>query len=293
VSAPGRARHSPDPGALARGTVASVSGEQGDIVISESAPPSGLPPGVTVISIYPMYSAGQVALATFFGGPLGGAWLMALNYKRLAEPGKARIAVLLGVLAVAALIAIGFAAGPDSLLWLMLAPIVVTSWLAKELQGAAYDRHVAVGGSRGSRWRAAGLGVVSLVVYLAAIFGTLTIHYFAIRPDRVMIEHNSVFYTDGVSRAEAQRVGEALFALDGRRDTRWGVEVTRDGDRPVIAFIVSTKQVKPSDDKIEPVLHHYAEPLSREVYGGAPVDIWLIDGLFRQRAKLSWESRPR
>jgi len=49
-----------------------------------------------------------------------------------------------------------------------------------------------------------------------------------------------------------------------------------------------------SDQQIQRNLHELAEPLSRAVYGGAPVDIWLIDApAFRPRVKLSWESRPR
>jgi hypothetical protein len=240
-----------------------------------------------------MYSAGQVALATFLGGPLGGGWLMALNYKRLGEPGKAPIAIVLSVLAMAALIAIGLVAGQGAVLWLMIVPVFVVSQLAKFLQGAAYDRHVALGGSRGSRWRAAGLGVVSLAIYFAAIVGTIIIHFVATVPDKVMIGENSVFYTDGVPRSEAQMVGEELVALDHHRmDAKWGVEVTRDGHRPVVAFIFPrAKDI--SDHNIQTFLHQLAEPLSRKLYGGAPVDVWLVNGMFRPRAKLSWESRPR
>lgn len=92
---------------------------QSDTPTSESASPSELPAGVTVISIHPMYSPGQVALATFLGGPLGGGWLMAVNYKRLGEPAKMRAAIGLSVLAMAAQVAIGCAI-PGRLAFLLL-----------------------------------------------------------------------------------------------------------------------------------------------------------------------------
>jgi hypothetical protein len=244
-----------------------------------------------VISIHPMYSMAQIILATLIGGPLGGGWLMALNYKRLGEPGKARIAFVLGVLAMAGLIAIGFAAGRDATGPLIVAPVIAVWMLAMHLQADAYKRHVAVEGRRASSWRAAGLGVVSLVIYAAAFAGAIVVHLVATTPDKVMIGKASVFYTDSVPRAEAQRVGDVLVSLNFRTDAKWGVEVTRDGNRPVIAFITTSEDR--TNSSVRAVLHRLAMPLSRDVYWGVPVDIWLVDGAFRLREKLSWESQPR
>lgn len=265
---------------------------QGNTPTSESASPPELPAGVTVISIHPMYSAGQVTLATFLGGPLGGGWLMAVNYKRLGEPAKMRAAIGLSVLAMAAVIAIGFALGNHAAWGLALVPIVVMRALAEALQGDAYRRHVAAGGSRGSSWRAAGLGGVSLVIYLGVICGALAIAFVATRPDVVMIGGTSVAYTDGAPRAEAEAVGEELLAIQHLgRDAKRSVEVTRDGDRRVVAFVM--KDVAFSDDEVQVVYHQFAEPLSRKVYGGAPVDIWFLDGMLQPHTRLSWETRPR
>ncbi|HEX3474977.1 MAG TPA: hypothetical protein VHT91_08040 [Kofleriaceae bacterium] len=261
-------------------------------VDSKSPPTPGLPADVTVISIHPMYSAGQVTLATFLGGPLGGAWLIGLNYKRLGEPAKARTAIGLGVLAMAALIAIGLATGGMFTLVLAFIPILALNMLASSLQGDAYDRHVSAGGSRGSSWRAAGLGVASLAIYFAAIASVIEIRAAATRPDKVMLGESSVFYTDGVPRAEAQRVGEELVALKQlRTDAKWSVEVTRDGDRRVVAFVLKDSAF--SKDEPRERFHRLAEPLSRDVYDGAPVDVWLIDAMLRPHVKLDWETRPR
>jgi hypothetical protein len=264
---------------------------QADTPTSERASSSELPAGVTVISIHPIYSPGQVALATFLGGPLGGGWLMAVNYKRLGEPAKMRGAIGLSVLAMAAVIAIGFVIGSGAAWVLALLPFIVMRALAEALQGDAYRRHVALGGSRGSNWRAAGLGGVSLVIYLGVIWGALTIEFLATRPEVVMVGATSVAYTDGVPRAEAEAVGEALLEIQHLgRDARRSVEVTRDGDRRVVALVM--KDFAFSDDEVQVGFHLLAERLSSKVYGGAPVDVWFLDGMLRPHTRLSWETRP-
>jgi hypothetical protein len=265
---------------------------QGDTSTPESASPPGLPAGVTVISIHPMYSPRQVALATFLGGPLGGGWLMAVNYKRLGEPAKMRRAIVLSVLAMAAVIAIGFVLGNGAAWVLALLPVFAMREVASALQGAAYLRHVEAGGSRGSSWRAAGLGGVSLVIYLGVIFGIVALQFVVNGPrDAVMVGGTGVFYTDGIPRTEAEAVGEELLAIQHLgRDAKRSVQVTRDGDRRVVGFVM--KDVAFSDDEVQMEYHQFAEPLSRKVYGGAPVDVWFLDGNMQPHAKLSWETRP-
>jgi len=101
-----------------------------------------------------------------------------------------------------------------------------------------------------------------------------------------------VFYTSGVSPTEARAVGEALVALNYlRKDARVSAEVTRDGDRRVVAFVM--KHTAFSDDKLQFWFHTRTQPLSRKVYDGAPVDVWLIDDRLQPQIKLSWETRPR
>lgn len=204
-----------------------------------------------------MYGADQVCFATFLGGSVGGGWLMTLNYQRLGEPAKAHLATGLSVLAMAALIAIGLAIPSlPTLLLLWFVPTFVMWWLAQSLQGAAYNRHVAAGGSRGSTWRVAGLGVASL----AMCCGGTVCYEAATEPDavisgpmhEVMIGESSVLYTLDVTQAEAQRVGEELAALEylprtdrGGYVVPWAAAVTREGDRRVVAF---SMQNRPSDD---------------------------------------------
>lgn len=139
----------------------------------KSVSPSGLPANVTVISIRPMYSAAQVGAATVLGGPLGGAWLIALNYRRLDAPRKAGTAIVLGVLAMAAVIALGLVASYGVIRLLVMLPGIMVAGLAELLQGPRYVRHVAIGGTRGSNWSAAGVGLVCLPLHLVPIAGAV------------------------------------------------------------------------------------------------------------------------
>jgi hypothetical protein len=145
-------------------------------VVSDDASSSELPASVTVISLCPMYSASQVAAATVLGGPLGGAWLIALNYKRLDAPRKADTAIVLGLIAMAAVIAIASMAPYGVMRLLVILPSILTAGLAELLQGAGYVRHVVAGGRRGSSWRAAGIGVMCLPSHLLPIIGAAMIH---------------------------------------------------------------------------------------------------------------------
>jgi hypothetical protein len=246
---------------------------------------SGLPPGVTVISIRPMYSPGQATFATFLGGPLGGAWLLALNYQRLAQPGKARATIGVAVLATVAALLVAFALpGPTSPLAIGL--VVAMHWIAKGLQGAAYNRHVALGGSVGSSWRAAGVGLLAAAITFSAIVGIALLD----TPPEIVAGNGNVRYTGGATRAEAQGVGDELVAQHYGAGHRFSVELTRDRGRSVVELAVEDFVFSDSDVQIK--FHELAEPLSKRAFGGSQVDIWLTDGEFKPHVKLTWESRP-
>jgi hypothetical protein len=190
-------------------------------------------------------------------------------------------------------VALGLLVPPTAVLFVLLFPPMVANGLAERLQGADYVRHAAVGGRSGSSWRALGVGVAVLPIYLAPILGGAVIHLahttgFA---DTVMVGRNRVNYTEGVVPAEARRVGQRLVELaPDRSDAGWTIEVTRDGDRPVVGFVVADSA---SLDPEVRSAYQLAEELSRAVYGGAPIDVWLVDPTLRPRVKLRWESRPR
>jgi hypothetical protein len=151
----------------------------GDVPVP-GRPASGLPAGSTVIPSYPMYSAGQIAAATFLGSPIAGGWLLALNYKRLGEPRSARAAIGLSVLAMAALIASALVVLDRAMSSLGITPVVVMYvvyvvmmyWIAKSLQDAGYQRHLARLGRTASNLRVLGIALASLAS-LAICGGTI------------------------------------------------------------------------------------------------------------------------
>jgi hypothetical protein len=247
---------------------------------------------VTVVSIRQLYSPGEVALATVFGGPLGGAWLLARNYRRLDARRKAYAALAIGALAMAAVVAIGLLIPPTGVVFLLLFPPIVAIALAERLQGADHVRHAVIGGRTRSSWRALGVGVALIPIYLAPILGGAIVHLVADSPDMMMVGGNRVYYTAGVVPAEARKVGQELAILDpDSHGGPWSFEVTRDGDRPVIGVVIPQREiVDPAADRAG---RRLAERLSRAVYGGAPIDVWLLGSELQPRVKLRWESRPQ
>jgi hypothetical protein len=250
------------------------------------------PAGVTVVPAYPLYSSGQIAAATFLGGTIAGGWLLALNYKRLGEPRRARAAIALGALAMAGVIAAAFVIPERAMSSLGLVPVIAMYWIAKSLQGAAYQRHLARLGQLGSSWRAAGVALASLAICGGAVFGAVIGYETWRAPDELAVGDGNVLYTDGITRAEARTVGEALLALDRfHTGTAWTVELARVDQRRVVAFVV--KDFVFTDDQAQQGFHELADELSRRAFAGDPVDIWLADDDLDPHVKLTWDARPR
>jgi len=65
-----------------------------------------------------------------------------------------------------------------------VAPAFAAYQLATVLHGAAYDRHVAAGGRRGSFGRAAALGLLSAAICYAAMIGALIFWSFVTMPHK-------------------------------------------------------------------------------------------------------------
>jgi len=129
-------------------------------------------PGAAV----PLYSANQVALATFFGTVLGGSIVLALNERRLGRSQAALVAVALGVLGTLVVVGLAFVlpdGAPSAPFGLV--SILALRAIAARRQQALFDQHVGFGGKRASSWAAFGLGLASLVVVFVPIFVILAV----------------------------------------------------------------------------------------------------------------------
>jgi hypothetical protein len=108
---------------------------------------------------YRLFDNISVFIATFFGGPLAGAILMARNYSRFGDQAAVVRTVFAGVVATGLLLAIGNLVPSGLQLPLAVSALAAITGIARALQGAAVEKHVRLGGRIASRWLAFGIGV--------------------------------------------------------------------------------------------------------------------------------------
>lgn len=129
--------------------------------------------GVTDISGYKLFSAGQIAAGTFFGTIFTGGYILAENYYRLNETkrGNSRIFRSVFYFLIYVLSAVIFSElpkGTDGLwLWVLIGFIFVYKSEFKRKQADKFTEHLAHGGEKYSNWFVALLCLLSLAAYFA------------------------------------------------------------------------------------------------------------------------------
>jgi hypothetical protein len=116
-----------------------------------------------------VYVPNHVGLAAFLGSPMAGAWILGSNYAALERYADRTRALVIGFVATVALFALASLlpeGAPGS--FIAIGYAIGLRELAKHLQGKDIDRVLSTGGTKYSAWRAAGVGVVCLVVIVAA-----------------------------------------------------------------------------------------------------------------------------
>jgi hypothetical protein len=110
-----------------------------------------------------LYSPGSVTIATLLGSPLAGAIVMALNYDRMGQRKTAWQCCALGFVGTVALFALGiiFPKLPNGA---AVGSVVGMYYAAKSAQGPQFQQHIQQGGRADSPWKAAGIGLLCLVV---------------------------------------------------------------------------------------------------------------------------------
>lgn len=119
----------------------------------------------------PLYRLAAVGIATFFGTPIAGAWVIVQNLKALRRGHEARNAWLMGIGLTLGIFLLGYFL-PDNISG---TPIAIASvfgmyQFAKQSFGVALERHLAGGGQWRSNWRAFGVSLLILLGVLAALF---------------------------------------------------------------------------------------------------------------------------
>lgn len=132
-----------------------------------------------------LYSQVAINLATFLGGPLAAGYLIRANYLSFNEPHKGRQALLIGIAATVVLFTTLFMI-PEAIvdkIPIVVIPAtytVIIYFIVERIQGDRLNQHQEAEGEFYSRWKAAGVGLLSLIILLIGIFGY---SYFAINAE--------------------------------------------------------------------------------------------------------------
>ena len=239
--------------------------------------PLDLPTPSVPPSAIRLYSPNQIGLAGFLGSPVAAGSLLAMNWARLGEPDKARQAVLVGIAATAGLVGLAMAL-PDSLAHgVAIGSVVMVFHIGRQLQGKLFDAHVYAGGGLESSWRAAGTGVLSMVV-LIAVLAVGDMAKAAMR-DKVVFGAFQTVYEEGTAKpADAQKLGAHLkkigFFTEAGENGK-DVTLTLAADKVDVAFVIQADSAdKP---EIGAAFQEIGDGISKDVFDGRAVTVRLCN----------------
>ena len=176
------------------------------------------------------FTPGQVALATFFGGPVAGGVLMFINHRRAGQANAGLFALLVGIVLTAVLLALGIAIQSPVGNFLAIGGIVAMMQFAK-VQEPKLGPSV-----KASGWAAFGIGMASLVL----IGGTAIGYFVMAQPPSVDFNNGEeVQYAGGATESEARALGNLLKEegyFDGSNAAT--VRVEHDHGETVVSFVV-------------------------------------------------------
>jgi hypothetical protein len=130
--------------------------------ISADPPPPGAPPA------YKLYSPGHIFMASFLGVPIGGFYLLSANRRRMGHSGLATATLVVGIVVTAATaaMAVVLPRGPSYSI-----PMAISTalWYYAKQDEPLLDAHVGKGGQMESAWKAAGVGLASMIALLVLL----------------------------------------------------------------------------------------------------------------------------
>lgn len=241
---------------------------------------AGTAPAVQNVPTYRLYDTTAIGIAAFFGAPIAGTALMAINYRRLGRHKDAVTIFLAGLLVTAAVAAALF----NLPQWVTGAiPILlftVTYQMGKNLQGPIIARHINQGGELSSRWAAFGLSVVCCMALVAVIFsGTLAylIGSTAVHNARTLVmigQHDNIFISGTATKQDALKLGDALKQAGYFKDRGISALLDKSANDTIVSFTVQDGTWN------QPDMVAAFEEVGREVapsVGGMPIKVRLVD----------------
>lgn len=203
-------------------------------------PPSGgeAEPSLPVPA-YTLFDSVSVALATLLGSPVAGAALMAVNYRRLGQAGRAVTTLAMGVAVTILAGWFGYKVPHVFSTGLAVGLLLGMRSYSQMTQGAALEQHASQGGKLGSRWVASGVGVAVLAAMLGGVFLVLWETQAVDLGSKVMIgAHDAVYYSGGATEHDARALGDKLKEMGYFTDKGVTVFLSRDPSGPVVSFTV-------------------------------------------------------
>jgi hypothetical protein len=122
------------------------------------------------------YSQKAIGIATFIGGPLAAGYLIRENYLTLNKPDEGKKSLIIGIISTIILFG-GIFIIPESILDKVpnqILPLIYTGiiyLIVEKIHGQILNKHKENKNEFFSGWRAAGIGLISLVVLSIGIFG--------------------------------------------------------------------------------------------------------------------------
>jgi len=186
---------------------------------------------------YTLFDANAVGTATFFGTPVMGSCLMALNHRRLGQAGRAATTLFLGIAVTGLVILLGWNLPQPADLPIALVLVFGPRWSTQTMQGTAVKDHVQRGGRLGSRWTAFGFSTAFLAALFAVVFAVV---YIANERSGVVVgTKDEVFYSGSTTRVDAQALGNALKTIGYFTDKGANVFVVKGKDGTSVSFVVA------------------------------------------------------
>jgi len=242
---------------------------------------------------YKLASPGQIGLAAFLGGPLGGFLLMGHNYANCGRRAACWATVGVGALVAAAAVGSGFALSdthPGLNLCLALPLWVGTYITAKLLQQRTYAAHRERGGAQASGWAVLGFSVLGAGVTVGAAAAAVGLYEGRFRYKRLQVTaKEEIYYTRDVTDAEARTLGQLLQEaqiFDGA--SKKAVRLRKEGQEYVLDVVL----LFGFDD---PNAHQGFRTLAGKLshaFGGKPVRVELCDRWLTPKKTLPAERKP-